>query len=157
VNLDWDGLIVAFESRSAQITHFFDRETGDVVQCVKERDPKRHEELSSSKRYIALPKDKGERSIGDMEMFLGVVDEEKLRGKLAAALSAEDPPLAFREALESDPREEARFFQFKHRRARERAQEWLASMDIPFTKPPEPVKAPRDFPGGAPGGPKPRL
>jgi hypothetical protein len=154
VNVDWDGLVVAFENRSQKITHFFDRDTGEVAQCVAEREPKRHAELSASRRYIALPKDRGERGRGEMELFLAEVGREKLREKLRAAMSEADPALAYREVLLSDPREEARFFQFKQRRARERAETWLASMGIPFERPPEPVKAPREFPGGAPGGPK---
>ena len=28
MRIDWEGLIVGFESRSQKITHFFDRETG---------------------------------------------------------------------------------------------------------------------------------
>ena len=38
--IDWEGLIVGFESRSHKITHFFDRQTGDVVQ-VLEKDAQR--------------------------------------------------------------------------------------------------------------------
>jgi len=40
--------------------------------------------------------------------------------------------IAYRAALLRHPKEEARFFQFKERRARERAQEWLSKMGIPF-------------------------
>ena len=29
VDIDWEGLVVGFESRSRQITHFFDRQTGE--------------------------------------------------------------------------------------------------------------------------------
>jgi uncharacterized protein UPF0158 len=156
VNVDWDGLVVAFESRSQLITHFFDRETGDVVQCVKDREPQRHEELTSSKRYLALPKDKGERGMGEIELFLAEVEDERLARKLKESLSAPDPVLSFREALQASPREESGYFQFKHRRAVSRAEAWLDSMGIKFDKKPEPEKAPREFPEGAPGGPRPR-
>jgi len=156
MNVDFDGLIVAFENRSQRITHFFDRETGEVVQCVAEREPERHAELSASRRHIALPKDRGERSFGEMELFLNEVENSKFRFRLREALSAPDPAIAYRDVLRDDPREEARYFQFKERRARERAEEWLTSMGIPFEKRVEPAKAAREFPGGAPGGPKPR-
>jgi hypothetical protein len=156
MNVDWDGIVVAFESRSALITHFFDRETGDVVQCVKDRDPKKHEELTASARFLALPKDKGERGLGEIELFLEEVEEPRCRERLRAALAEPDADLSFREALRAEAREEARYFQFKHRRAVARAQAWLSSMDIPYEKPPEPARAIREFPEGAPGGPKPR-
>jgi hypothetical protein len=152
--IDWEGIVVAFESRSQLITHFFDRETGEVVQIVKERDPARHEELTASPRYFALPKDHGERGRGEMELFLSEVESENLRTALRKALGTPDPALAYREALRSDPREESRFFQFKQRRARERAEQWLASMGIPFEKRAAPTRAEREFPNGAPGGPR---
>ena len=152
--IDWEGIVVAFESRSQQITHFFDRETGEVVQVVAERDPRRHEELTASPRYLALPKDHGERGRGEMELFLLEAEGERLRAALRKALDAPDPALAYREALRTDPREESRFFQFKQRRARERAEQWLVSMGIPFEKKPLSARAEREFPGGAPGGPR---
>jgi hypothetical protein len=152
MTLDWEGLVVGFESRSQQITHFLDRETGDVVQVVETRDPTRHAELSASSRYLALPRDRGERGAGEMELFLSEVEDEKARADLRSALGAGDPAAAYREALRGHPREESRFFQFKERRARERAEEWLAAMGIPFEKRPPVVRASRDFPGGHPPG-----
>ena len=154
MNIDWEGIVVAFESRSQLITHFFDRETGEVVQVVRERDPQKHDELTASARFVALPKDHGERGLGEMELFLAEVENDRLREKLRATLSEADPSLPYRDALRADGREEAKYFQFKQRRARERAEAWLASMGIPFEKRREPARAQRDFPGGAPGGPK---
>ena len=152
MNIDWDGLVVAFESRSQLITHFFDRETGDVVQCVRDREPRRHEELTSSPRFLALPRDQGERGLGEMGLFLAEVESPLLADRLRASLGAPDPALSFREALQTDAREEAKYFQFKHRRAVARAQAWLSSLNIPFERKPEPVRASREFPGGGPKG-----
>jgi hypothetical protein len=154
MNIDWEGIVVAFESRSQLITHFFDRESGEVIQVVREREPQKHDELAASPRYAALPKDHGERGMGEMELFLGEIENERLRETLRATLSGPDPGLSFREALRLDGREEAKFFQFKQRRARERAEAWLASTGIPFESKPEPAKASREFPAGAPGGPR---
>jgi hypothetical protein len=152
MNLDWEGLVVGFESRSQQITHFLDRETGDVVQVVEARDPERHRELSGSPRHLALPRDHGERGRGEMELFVGEVEDPEAREALRRALAADDPAGAYRETLRAHPREEARFFQFKERRARERAEEWLSRMGIPFEKKPPVARASRDFPGGHPQG-----
>ena len=61
MNIDWEGLIVGFESRSRQITHFFDRETGDLFiadvgqNVVEEVDfaaaPRPHGSLPVTCRY----------------------------------------------------------------------------------------------------------
>jgi len=129
--VDWEGLAVAFESRSNQITHFFDRRTGDVVQ-VLERDAGRHAAMSADSRFAAVPRDRGERSRGDLEEFAARCEDEACRRDLAAALAAEDFAKAYRAALLKHPKEESRFFQFKERRARERAAEWLAASGVVF-------------------------
>jgi len=126
--IDWEGLVVAFENRSHKITHFFDRRTGDVVQ-VLDRDTERHASLSTDPRYAALPKDSGERSRGDLEDFAAHCGDADCRRDLEAALAATGPD-GFRTALLKHPKEEAHFFQYKERRARERAVEWLRSEGI---------------------------
>src|SRR5215471_18508058 len=133
LRIDWEGLIVGFESRSHQITHFFDRETGDVEQALV-RDAERHRSFADDPRYVALPRDAGERSRGDLDAFLPVCEDPKCRSALAAALGSPDPVSKFRQALLSFPKEEARFFQFKEHQALNRAQDWLAAQGIPFRK-----------------------
>jgi hypothetical protein len=134
LRIDWEGLIVGFESRSKQITHFFDRETGDVEQ-VLEKDAARHEAMSRDPRYAALPRDEGERKRGDLEEFLGKCEDAGCRKALDAALGSPDFVTRYREALLNYPKEEERFFRFKEHQALERAQRWLASIGIPFRKP----------------------
>jgi hypothetical protein len=134
MRIDWEGLIVGFESRSQQITHFFDRETGDVEQVLA-REERRHAEMSADPRYVALPRDHGERSVGDLEEFLRHCEDEACRRELSGALRVAGSAATYRETLVRYPREEARFFQFKEHRALERAEAWLEEMKIPFPKP----------------------
>ena len=134
MNIDWEGLIVGFESRSQQITHFFDRETGDVEQVLT-RDAERHARVSGDLRYVALPRDRGERSVGDREEFLAQCEDEACRRDLAKALAGDGSGADYRETLMRYPKEEARFFQFKEHQALKRAQAWLAELGIPFPKP----------------------
>jgi hypothetical protein len=127
--IDWEGLVVAFENRSHQITHFFDRETGDVVQ-VLERDAGRHAALAGDPRYVALPRDGGERSRGDLDEFAAHCADAACRRDLEAALAGEDVAASFRAALLRHPKEETHFFQYKERRARERAVAWLKDQGV---------------------------
>lgn len=129
--IDWEGLIVGFESRSQQITHFFDRETGDVEQVLV-KDAARHAEMSANSRYTALPRDQGERTVGDLEEFLNVCEQEACRRELSRSLEAAGSVASYRETLLRYPNEEARFFQFKEHQALKRAQEWLRERGIPF-------------------------
>jgi hypothetical protein len=127
--IDWEGLVVAFENRSHKITHFFDRQTGDVVQVLAQ-DAERHAAFAGDARYAALPKDGGERSRGDLEDFAAHCGDAGCRRDLGAALASADAAGAFRAALLKHPNEEAHFFQFKERRARERAVEWLKAQGV---------------------------
>ena len=122
--IDWEGLIVGFESRSHKITHFFDRQTGDVVQVLVQ-DATRHAELSADSRYAPLPRDHGERSRGDLEDFAAHCLDEACRRELLESLKRDDPAGEFRKTLLRHPKEESHFFQFKERRAKERAVAWL--------------------------------
>ncbi|MDQ5856802.1 MAG: hypothetical protein M3542_00800, partial [Acidobacteriota bacterium] len=101
--VDWEGLAVAFESRSNQMTHFFDCETGDVVQ-VLERDAQRHATMSTDSRYAAVPRDQGERSRGDLEEFAAQCEDAECRRDLTAALAADDFTKAYRAALLRHPK-----------------------------------------------------
>lgn len=134
MNIDWEGLIVGFESRSHRITHFFDRETGDVEQ-VLERDDERHAAMSGDSRYLPIPRDHGERTRGDMEEFVSQCEDAECARILAAALRSEDFASKYREALLRHPAEEARFFQFKEHQALQRARSWLEGLGIPYEKP----------------------
>jgi len=134
LTIDWEGLIVGFESRSQQITHFFDRETGDVEQVLA-RDADRHARMASDPRYVALPRDQGERSVGDLEVFLAHCEDAACRRELEGALRGDGSAPVYRQILTRFPREEARFFQFKEHQALARAQAWLKEMGIPFREP----------------------
>jgi hypothetical protein len=91
--------------------------------------------MSRDPRYLALPRDEGERSRGDLEEFLERCEDPGCRRSLEAALAAADFAPRYREALLKHPKEEARFFQFKEHQALERAQQWLACQGISFAKP----------------------
>lgn len=129
MRIDWEGLIVGFESRSHQITHFFDRETGEVEQILL-RDAARHAAFSADRRYIALPRDGGERTRGDLEAFLPLCEETACRSRLEAALGSADFAAEYRRILLSFPKEESRFFQFKEHQALARAQAWLREIGV---------------------------
>ena len=134
LRIDWEGLIVGFESRSHQITHFFDRETGDVEQ-VLERDAERHVAFAADPRYVALPRDRGERTVGDLEEFLPLCEDEACRRELRETLAGAGDAGAYRRALTRYPKEEERFFRFKEHQAFARAQAWLKEIGIPFREP----------------------
>ena len=116
LKIDWEGLIVGFESRSHQITHFFDRETGDVVQ-VLERDA--GAARGDEPRTRVTPRCRATRASarrGDLEDFLARCEDAGVpAGPRSRARDSPTSRPRYREALLRHPKEEARFFQFKER------------------------------------------
>ena len=131
LEIDWEGLVVAFENRSQKITHFFDRADRRRRPGPRDATPRA---TPSSPRIRATRRcraTQGERSRGDLEDFAAHCEDEACRRELRRPRSPpSDRPSAFRAALLRHPKEEAHFFQFKERRARERAVEWLKEQGI---------------------------
>jgi hypothetical protein len=86
--------------------------------------------MSADRRYAALPRDEGERSRGDLADFARHCEDEACRRDLLESLEKDDAAGEFRKTLLRHPKEEAHFFQFKERRAKERAKEWLKTEGI---------------------------
>ena len=76
--IDWEGLTVAFENRSQKITHFFDRESGDVVQVLV-RDAARHAELSGNRQLPLASRSRGEDGALNGRGYLGSPEALALR------------------------------------------------------------------------------
>src|SRR4030095_2215547 len=96
------------------------------------QDAAQHAELSADSRYAALPRDQGERSRGDLEEFAAHCLDESCRRDLLESLKQDDSMGAFRKTLLRHPQEEAHFFQFTERRAKERAIAWLKEEGVPM-------------------------
>jgi Uncharacterised protein family (UPF0158) len=125
MELDWEGLAVAFAARSKLMNHFLDRETGEVVAHLNgsaELRPARA--LEREGRYVRIPKSTPDVDAVRARAFSERMESEAVREKALAALEAEGLN-AFREALIESPNDEAAWFVFRDRRVREELKDWL--------------------------------
>ena len=130
MELDWEGLAVAFAARSKQMNHFLDRETGDVVAHLN-GSPELRPALEKERegRYLRIPKSTPDVDAARARDFAPRMESAAVREKALAALAA-DGLNAFREALIASPNDEAAWFVFRDRRVRDELRVWLAAQGV---------------------------
>ena len=130
MELDWEGLTVAFAARSMLMNHFLDRASGDVHAHLN-GSPELREALLHERagRYLRIPKSTPDVDAVRCRAFAPGMKSAAAREKALLALDA-GGPCAFREALIASPEDEAAWFVFRDRRVREELKVWLATQGV---------------------------
>jgi hypothetical protein len=130
VELDWEGLAVAFAARSTLMNHFLDRASGDVHAHLN-GSPELREALlhERSGRYLRIPKSTPDVDAARCRAFAPGMKSAAARDRALLALESGGPN-AFREALIASPEDEAAWFVFRDRRVREELKAWLAAQGV---------------------------
>ncbi len=84
----------------------------------------------SADRYVRVPQADSREGYRDMEAFIETVEDERLRNMLWRAIGGRGAFRMFKDTLIDYPEERERWFSFKDERLKERALEWLESLDI---------------------------
>lgn len=130
MELDWEGLAVAFAARSKLMNHFLDRTTGEVHAHLNGSQELREALLHErSGRYLRIPKSTPDVDAARCRAFAPKMENEKVRAEALLALE-KDGPGAFRDALLSSPNDEKAWFVFRDRRVRMELREWLAARGV---------------------------
>ena len=130
MDLDWEGLTVAFAARSKLMNHFLDRASGEVYAHLN-GSPELREALlhERSGRWLRIPKSTPDVDTARCRAFAPGMKSGAVRLKALAALDAGGPN-AFREALIASPEDEKAWFVFRDRRVREELRAWLAAQGV---------------------------
>jgi hypothetical protein len=119
LDLDREGLQIAYLDDSGAIEHYLDVESGEVVEfsvatplCDVTNNPS---------RFRKIPTRTLESDAEDRRLFAGALDPGKTRDKLAAALDATE----FRRVLATDRIIERAWYNFKNDRANAAIDAWL--------------------------------
>jgi hypothetical protein len=130
MELDWEGLRVAFAARSKLMNHFLDRATGDVHAhlngSTELREALLHERAGT---YLRIPKSTPDVDAERCRAFAPRMEKADVRDKALAALESEGPG-AFRNALLESPNDESAWFVFRDRRVRDELKAWLIAHGI---------------------------
>jgi hypothetical protein len=108
-----DGLTVAYLDDSGQFQHYFDIETGDVIET---------RDTLSADRYRAIPARTAHSEVEDRRVFVASLDPSEARNRLAASIGMAE---AFRKALAGDRTLERAWYNFKNDRAIAVVDAWL--------------------------------
>lgn len=125
MELDREGLTVAFAARSKLMNHFLDRGTGEVHAHLN-GSPELREALlhERSGAYLRIPKSTPDVDAERCRAFAPRMEKVEVREKALAALVSEGPS-GFRNALLESPNDESAWFIFRDRRVREELKAWL--------------------------------
>lgn len=130
MDLDWEGLTVAFAARSMLMNHFLDRATGEVHAHLNGspdlREALLHERFG---RYLRIPKSTSDVDTARCRTFAPKMEDAAAREKALLALES-DGPGAFRDVLLAFPNDEKGWFVFRDRGVREELRVWLAAHGI---------------------------
>jgi hypothetical protein len=130
MDLDWEGLTVAFAARSKLMNHFLDRASGEVHAHLN-GSPELREALlhERSGRYLRIPKSTPDVDAMRCRDFAPAMKSAAVRKRAIEALEAGGPN-AFREALIPSPEDEKAWFVFRDRRVRAELRAWLAAQGV---------------------------
>ncbi len=130
MDLDWEGLTVAFAARSMLMNHFLDRATGEVHAHLN-GSPELREALlhERSGRYLRIPKSTSDVDAARCRAFAPKMEDAAAREQALAALESGGPG-AFRDVLLTSPNDENAWFVFRDRRVREELRVWLDAQGI---------------------------
>lgn len=135
MDLDWEGLTVAFAARSMLMNHFLDRASGEVHAHLNGSQELREALLHErSGRYLRIPKSTPDVDAARCRAFAPKMEDAAAREEALEALGAGGPG-AFRDVLLAFPNDEAAWFVFRDRAVREELRAWLAAQGIPTDAP----------------------
>ena len=130
MDLDWEGLTVAFAARSTLMNHFLDRGSGEVHAHLNGSTELREALLHErSGRYLRIPKSTPEVDAARCRAFAPKMESAAAREKALLALE-NGGPRAFRDVLLAFPNDEKAWFVFRDRRVREELRAWLDAHEI---------------------------
>ncbi len=139
VPISWDSLEDAFENNAPEVASYLHLETGEVVRFVEGiSDPDLHDRVADDPSYMLVDPVPSREQYRWMERFIESVEDDALRGRLAAAIQGRGAFRRFKDVLLDDPVERERWFAFRSARLRSAMEAWLKAHGIEPAPRPEP-------------------
>ena len=132
--IDAEALIVALESRDAEVEWFLDLVSGQVLPLFSEAiddDTSFAEALDAEPdRYLLIDPIASHEAFSIMEAFVASLPPGEPSDRLASALTQRRPFRHFKDALLAWPLIREQWFRFHGSRMRQVAREWLTENDV---------------------------
>ena len=135
LKIDMEELCAAMEDSSWEHDRYLDLESGEILLFSEYDDYEETKELrekidDTPDRYEPIPKAESYEGYEDMRSFIDTVENEHLAELLEVATTGKGAFRRFKDVLLNYPQERDRWFKFKNDLMRERALEWLDSIDV---------------------------
>lgn len=118
LQVDLEGLTVAYLDDSGQILHYLDIESGEVIDT---------REVMTGDRYRRVPSRSGQSEFDERRAFIDALDPSEGRDRLASCVGVAE---AFRRTLATDRKLERAWYNFKNDRAIAVVRQWLAEIGL---------------------------
>jgi len=125
-----EALIQALESQLDTITHYYDRETGEVVMVSEEFSEGLGDMEAGADRYLLISPFTTNERFQIMEDFVESLPNEGLIEELNQALIGKGAFQRFEEALQKYPNRRKQWHSFRAAKLNARAREWLREHGI---------------------------
>jgi hypothetical protein len=135
--VDLDALVVAFSDDAPARSYYLDKENGQVFSLLEDHvDPETEEiavqiEVDGGRRYLQIPKLTIEEVLQEQDAFLESLDHQELKTQLAKVIESDHDGSQFEEFVSRQREAREQWRDFCRTRARERADRWLKSLDLP--------------------------
>jgi hypothetical protein len=129
-----DELIMAFEDQGSEMRHFFDLQTGEVLDVFEDMDEEDAERLENEPdRYLQIEPEPSWVGYELMQDFLDTLPEGEVLGELAHALQQRRPFRRFKDVLLAYPEVQKEWFYFHEQAFIKIIQEWFDDNGVEAT------------------------
>jgi hypothetical protein len=126
---------------SVESKYYLDIETGEIIWLpdpdIAEdefEDDRARIDSDTTNRYQRLPIVNSYEGYRNMEDFIEILPDGKLKEALYIAINGQGAFRRFKDVLLGYPEERESWFKFEHHRNLERAKEWLEELDIEMNR-----------------------
>lgn len=137
MKVDLEGLVVAFSDDSVERSYYLDTDSGRVFNVLEDHDDPETQEIvweleaDTRGRYVQIPKPSMEQRLEEQDAFVESLEDGKMKETIEKLLEDDHDGSKFAEFVERDREARDAWRDFRMERSREKAKEWIETLDLP--------------------------
>lgn len=137
MNVDLEALVVAFSDDSVERSYYLDTDSGRVFNVLEDHDDPETQELvwqleaDTRGRYLLVPKPNIEERLEEQDAFVEGLDGGELKESIEKLIEDDHDGSKFPDFVERNREAREAWRDFRASRSREKANEWLETLDLP--------------------------